>query len=472
MIFPKLALLAATAASAATAATAGPVVREVAKPLHAGCHSPAPWDRYIGDANNFATQDFGAARKMVREVPNGRLYTVVQNAAGTNGTVPATFYVAHVWGTPEDWGTAQGQLYGEIARTFFDDMWKYIQLQVEQAIPHFPKFLQELIETYGLEIALGITYEATRKYTDPALFIEMKALAAASGTTFEKVLYMHMIAGLTQGKCSMTGAWGDAVAAGEGLVQFRALDWDMDAPVRNFSAVTVYHPSDPKYGHAHALVGMVGFGGALSGMSETQLAISEIGVSFPTPDAFGKESRSGVPFVFILREILMRDNTIDDSISRMAMAKRTCDLILGVGDGKLREFRGFAYSATQLHVIDSENLIPANDTWHPKLNSTVYFGMDWECPSYNYVLHRQLKANHGNIKSATLINDVMSRVQTGDNHIAVYSFTGDRATTTMDVSFSAPLGAPKDGLIAAYDRQYTRFTFEDLFDEKPPTQFS
>jgi hypothetical protein len=37
-----------------------------------------------------------------------------------------------------------------------------------------------------------------------------------------------------------------------------------------------------------------------------------------------------------LRDILRYDYTIDDSITRMDDAKRTCDLILGVGDGKVR----------------------------------------------------------------------------------------------------------------------------------------
>ncbi len=52
-------------------------------------------------------------------------------------------------------------------------------------------------------------------------------------------------------------------------------------------------------------------------------------------------SRIGLPFIFLLREILQYDVTVDDASSRMATAHRTCDLILGVGDGKLGEVRGF-----------------------------------------------------------------------------------------------------------------------------------
>ena len=37
----------------------------------------------------------------------------------------------------------------------------------------------------------------------------------------------------------------------------------------------------------------------------------------------------------MLRDILQFDNTLDDAINRMANTERTCNLILGVGDGKV-----------------------------------------------------------------------------------------------------------------------------------------
>lgn len=67
------------------------------------------------------------------------------------------------------------------------------------------------------------------------------------------------------------------------------------------------------------------------------------GVSFPD-NTFGKESRTGIPFVFLLRDILQFDQTLNDSIHRIQTANRTCDLILGVGDGKAKTFRGFEVS--------------------------------------------------------------------------------------------------------------------------------
>ena len=38
---------------------------------------------------------------------------------------------------------------------------------------------------------------------------------------------------------------------------------------------------------------------------------------------------------YLLRDILQFDNTLTDSMTRMTNAHRTCNLILGVGDGKV-----------------------------------------------------------------------------------------------------------------------------------------
>lgn len=126
---------------------------------------------------------------------------------------------------------------------------------------------------------------------------------------------------------------------------------DTDGPFKHDPAVTVYHPTTPG-AHAFANVGFLGFIGTFSGQSETQLAVSEIGVSFPDKEHFGTETFEGVPFVYLLRDVLEFDTTVFDSVSRMENANRTCDLILGVGDGKEETFRGFAYSASELFVYN------------------------------------------------------------------------------------------------------------------------
>jgi len=57
---------------------------------------------------------------------------------------------------------------------------------------------------------------------------------------------------------------------------------------------------------------------------------------------------------------------------------------------------------------------PVNDTWHPRLQDVVYYGMDWLCPSFSSVLHQQLSRYHGTLTPALAIEQVTSIVQTGN----------------------------------------------------------
>jgi len=220
-----------------------------------------------------------------------------------------------------------------------------------------------------------------------------------------------------------------------------------------------YHPN-PGQGNTFALVGMTGFIGGLTGVSDKQLGISEIGVSYPDA-TFGDQSRIGYPFIFLLRDILQWDLTVDDATTRMANAKRTCDLILGVGDGKLGEFRGYQYSSSVLNVFNDLNQMPLED-WHPRINDTVYWGMDWLCPGDNMVLGQQLRNFHGKFTPEVAVKYIGSVEESGDNHIALYDLTN----LGLYVAFAAPTGSPNPQ--AAYARQFTHFDLKPIFMEKPP----
>jgi len=272
-----------------------------------------------------------------------------------------------------------------------------------------------------------------------------------------------MIAGLTQGDCSMFGAWGQALdpTSKTKTLQLRALDWDMKGPFRDYNQITVYHPNSDN-GHAFVNIGYTGFIGGLTGLSQTQLGISEIGVAYPD-SSFGEESRIGVPFIFLLRDILQFDYTLDNAISRMATAHRTCDLILGVGDGKLGSFRGFEYSYSNLQVFDDLNMMPYNQTWHPRLTNIVYWGMDWICPSYNLVLSKLLQQYYGKITPEIALRYITAVEKSGDNHLAFYDLTNLGLYVSMAASFT------EGGSPAAYDRQFSYWDAAALFAEAPPS---
>ena len=109
-------------------------------------------------------------------------------------------------------------------------------------------------------------------------------------------------------------------------------------------------------------------------------------MSYPDK-TFGKESRVGNPFTFVLRDVLQWDKNLNESIHRMKTTKRTCNLILGVGDGNQKSFRGFQYSHSVCNVVDDVKPLPSSNEWHPAIKDAVYSGMDWLCPPYHERLH-------------------------------------------------------------------------------------
>jgi len=299
----------------------------------------------------------------------------------------------------------------------------------------------------------------------------MTDAAGGDSSLFWTAVKVHMIAGLTEGACSMFGAWGDAVANGPSaghVIQLRALDWQMNGPFRDYASITIYHP-DPEYGYAFANVGFAGFVGTLTGLNEVQLGVSEIGASYPDA-SFGSMSRIGIPFIFVLRDALQYSYTVDDATNWFVNTRRTCDLMLGVGDGKLGYFHGYEYSYSVLNVFNPLNQMPYNETnnstvWHPRIPDIVYWGMDWLCPADNWVLSQQLLKYYGQITPEVAMANITAIEQSGDTHIAYYDLT----TLDLWVAFEAPSDAPGNPNPNAYARQMTHFSQATLFQEQPPT---
>lgn len=337
-------------------------------------------------------------------------------------------------------------------------LWAYIEKEFEKAVPKWvPKQYSQLIANKGIAVALDLTYYITKRYTNPKYYQELKGIADASNTSFVLLRRVHMIGELTKGTCSMFGAWGKATELGKTL-QLRSLDWDFDGPYWKYPLITVYHPNSKKLGNKWMNIGFMGWVGVISGINEHRLAVSEIGVYF-RDDSWGKESRFGDPFTFVLRDILQFDQTLDQSIARLKKTKRTCDLLLGVGDGKLQtdSFRGFQYSHSVLNVFDDKNLEPSNDTWHPKIGNVVYWGMDWQCPSFNQRFSEQLNLYYGKLSAETTIQHILPSIDSGNLQAVVYDLTDNFVYIAYGVVDS------QQKKLNAFDRPFIRLNLTDIF---------
>jgi len=402
-----------------------------------------------------------SSRELVR-LPNGTLSSVQVLNSGNDTTT--FFYLLHIWGTPYDMGVTQARLYtkaGVNLISFIDAIWEYFKGEAEKEsfLKTLPKWLADWVADLGLRAALEATEIITAPWTGAYFYDELQGLADGLGMTtdqYRRLVWIHMLPGLTEGKCSMFGAWGAALDPTDSarLLQLRSLDWDMDGPFRDLPAVVVYHP-DSNNGNTFMSVGLAGFIGGLTGVSSAQLGISEIGVAYPD-STFGSESRFGVPFVFLLRDILQFDTTLQQALNRITNTKRTCDLILGVGDGKIPAFRGVAYSSEKLTVMDDTNQLPLA-SWHPRIPDIVYWGMDWVCVGDNILLSKQIQTFYGNISGHVAVAELAAVQGSGSNHLAYYDLTN----LVVWVSFAAPHGV--GGPVGAFARQFTLLDAKALF---------
>ena len=445
-------------------ASASPMASRKVLLVVAGALAGAAASRCNGESTPGAPNDHPidtAPPTFVTAVPNGKLYTIGQPGDEKD--------LIHLWGTPYENGVAMGQLIGPKLHRFITETYIYTESQIVKNAGnetwcgehHLRCSGLRAILKMGLRAALDLSYDVTKKYIQPYVMDEISGLAHAAGMSVVDIRNVMWLGEITRGACSMFGARDSATPDGK-LVQLRALDWDVDGPFRNYATIVVYHPNAGD-GHAWANVAFSGFTASVTGFSSQQLGLSEIGVSYPDA-SFGPERylAAGYPFGFLIRDVLQFDASLQQATERITKAKRTCDLILGVGDGKANDFSGFQYSPHVATVIKPTNLLPVNATWHPPIDDVVYWGMDWICPNDNRMLATQLRRHHGNLTAARTISDIVSYVGTGDVHIAIY----EHASMHMYVATARPDGAP--GPLEAYKRQFTRLDMDVLFAEQPP----
>ena len=403
--------------------------------------------------------------KTLKTAPNG-----VLQEAGPEGQ---RFSVLHVYGTPYEKGFAQGTLIKDELHQFVHDTFAYLtSMIVGENDDRFPKAILDLIVRFGMKKALDWNAKVTKEFTPESFFQEMQGIADASGVEYEMLLQLNLFPEITKASCSFMGAWGAATSENGKTWQLRALDYDTVGPFKEFPLVTVYHPQEGTNHKAFASVGFPGSIGVLTGQSEAQIGISEIGVSYPD-DSFGQgtdntppEKVKGIPWMYLLRDVLEQAADGNEGIQMIQNANRTCNLIIGVGNGKASEVHGIEYSGVVANVYKDTDLLPVNTDWHPQISNVVYNSMDWLCPNYDIVMHQQLSqyAGTGSLSATTMIQNVLPTVQTGNLHAAIFDLT----ESVMYVSFMPKGQAPDAPQVYAFAGQWTQLDLSDLFTTPKP----
>lgn len=361
---------------------------------------------------------------LVAETPHGRLERIGQGDDG--------LFLLTVWGTPNEMGLAHGQLLKESVQKHCD----HLIAAMTGAMKVGPEKLDEV-------------YQATRKHIPPYFTEEMEGLAEGAGLPLQTVIRCQMIGEASEWHCSLFGAWGKATAADGHTYQLRALDYNIRAEIQRFPTIIVYVP---KQGHPFANIGWAGIVGSVTGISSVPLAISEIGDDYDAAN----DSFDGIPFQFLLRDILQFDESLDAAIARVKNARRTSSLMYAIGDGRKGRVKALQTSRTLCNVFDWDNLEPHVQT-HPRLEDVVYWGMSWNVPKYDQPLHDQLKAHYGRINATAVIEEILPTVRTGNLQVAVYDLTA------MKIWTANARAEGETGPLNAYERTFVELDMKAVF---------
>ncbi len=369
------------------------------------------------------------APKTIKETDNAILQKV--------GEGDDTIQILHVWGSPREMGKAAGTL-------LKDEIHDFVGLVMQRMMS----------EIEGGEELLDKVYQHAKPYIPEEIEEELHGMAEGSGIDFQTLMRVNLIGDASEWHCSLFGAWGKATQSTNSLLQLRALDYEVHAGIQRYPLITIYHPDRR---HAFANIGWIGMIGVVSGMSSAQIAVSEIG------DDYDKENDSfeAIPFVFLLRQVLQYDNSLEQAIDRICGATRNTSLLYAVGDGKKGEARSLQTSRTLCNVFDPSNLEPMTPA-HPRIDDIVYWGMSWDVPAFDKPLHDMLLKHYGSLTGEVTIREILPTVGTGNLQVCIYDLTNM-------ILWTANARAQKEeGPLNAYQRAFVRLDMDELFSQEKP----
>jgi len=390
--------------------TAGPPAADVAK----GCPCCAVCSPRVQPAKP----------RFVAETANGCLEII--------GRGDEQIHLLTVWGTPFERGRAQGELLRK------------------EVVGHTARLIELMTKDMGQPVEiLDKVHAATSPHTPKHFAEELKGLAAGSGAPLEQLTRANMIGEASEWHCSLFGAWGQATRADGHVYQLRALDYAVRAEIQKHPVIAVHVPDE---GLPFANIGWAGMIGSVSGINADRIALSEIGDDYDKAN----DTFDGMPFMYMLRDVLQFDGRLDHAIARVRATPRTTSLMYAIGDGEFGEVRALQTSHTLCNVYNPDNLEPLTKT-HPRINDVVYWGMSWNVPKYDQALHDKLVEHYGHIDAKVTIEDILPSVGTGNLQAVVYDLTDLR------IWVANARAAGEQGPLNAYERPFVEIDMRQVF---------
>lgn len=272
-------------------------------------------------------------------------------------------------GSPEEIGTAQGQLLGpQVRRTIDSTLYLVGLLETVRKGEWFPDVLRDAWK----RLSPHIPQRHQR---------EIAAIAAAvPGVTLEELQLGNVFPEYFH--CSGFAVFGKATKDGT-LYHGRVLDYMTEIGLQQAAVATVVAPSD---GHAFFSAGYAGFVGVVSGMNDQQISLGEMG-------GRGRFLWDGVPMATLMRRALEECTTLDEVEALWRTSPRTCEYYYVFADGK--STRAVAVKATPDAI---EFLQPGQA--HPELGEGIADAVIISAGDRLQTLRQRVQQQHGQLDLA------------------------------------------------------------------------
>jgi hypothetical protein len=345
--------------------------------------------------------------------------------------------VLYVSGTPYEMGYEHGRLLAEQMRGTIRDVEagadKFLPKQLRNS-----KLITHRDQNEIIGEMLDRAWHMMARYAPKEDLEEMAGLAKGSGIALDRIHRMHAIPDVGETSCSGLVAKGGATRDGH-VYQLRILDYGANFNLQRRPLITVYRPTTAN-ANPYVTIGWIGFVGAVSGVNEKGVALSEMGFGNPPG-----ETLAGTPMPFLLKNVLRYADTANEGAAIIRAARRTNSYVYFLGD-KRNDPVGMMTSAQQCfdYHANETNTLQVADKSLPQFRDVVYGG-HYEEKQAQLVGDLQGKFDVSTIQELARQIAMKSNLQT-----VIYDLTADRIWV-----------ANRKENVRASDRAYVEFSLAD-----------
>lgn len=326
-------------------------------------------------------------------------------------------------GTPEQIGTAQGQLIAAEMKKCQDSVLGIVG--IASTLNDGRWFLDSLRNAW----------RRLEKHIPADEIAEMDAAADAAGLDREQMRLANVFPELFH--CSGFAVMGKATVDGK-LYHGRVLDYMTMIGLQD-ACVTFVIALAGK--HTFVAAGYAGFMGVVSGMNDQQISLGEMG-------GRGEGNWDGVPMATMMREALQDCSTLEQVKQYWSNSPRTCEYYYVFSDGKIPDAVGVAATPEKIEFIEK-------GASHPQLGPGIADTVLMSASDRLQTLRNRVEEGYGKLDAASAMGLMARPVAMKSNLHDVLFVPQDGVVYIANADHDRP----------AADRGYVKYDFGQLAKE-------